>query len=154
MSDSIHRDVTPLILVRYPQARVEQCSLEGEAAADQERNQIPPPVIPDIRRLIHQLALLVDPILRDIRSQVSAGRHNRRGGRAYVGYLKDRAGLRVADAELQEIEGVVFRQHYQVRLDVAGGKAAGGAVVFGVPNFPSHLFEFSHRTQYYCRSEG
>jgi hypothetical protein len=58
-----------------------------------------------------------------------AGRHPRRLGRAGVRDVEDRAGLRVGDAEAQEVQRVGLRQRDEVRLCGAGGEAGGRARV-------------------------
>ena len=73
--------------------------------------------------LVGEHAVLVDAIARDVRAQIGARRHPHRLGRAHVGHLDERARPRVALAEEQEVVGLLPRQHREVGLHEAGGRA-------------------------------
>src|SRR5205823_13655616 len=70
-----------------------------------------------VRHLVGEDAVLVDAVLRDVRSEVGARRHADGLRRADVGHFQERARARVALAEEQEIVGGVPREHREVRLD-------------------------------------
>ena len=52
----------------------QQRALEGEAAPDQERDQVIAPVAANVARLGHALAMFPDLVGRQVRAQVGAGR--------------------------------------------------------------------------------
>ncbi len=68
----VHRDVAALLDVAHRDARLGQRPLEGEAAPDEERHQVVAPVRDDVRGLVHQLAVLPDPVARQVGAQVGA----------------------------------------------------------------------------------
>lgn len=71
--------------------------------------------------------MLVDPVLRDIGADVEIGAEGRDARIAGRRHADERAGLRVALAELAELAGVFARQDAQVALDVARGEPRGMA---------------------------
>lgn len=92
-------------------------------------------------RLVYQLTFFVDPVLGHIRPQVRLRGHDRRDGGARVRHLQDRAGLGVADAEFQEVEGVLLRQEHQVRLDVSRREPARGTSILAGPDSAPNLLQ-------------
>src|SRR5947207_1396241 len=112
-----HRDVLPLLDVPEADPRLEQRPLERERAAQEEGDEVAPPVGRRVRHLVGEDAVLVDAVLRDVRSEVGARRHADGLRRADVGHFQERARARVALAEEQEIVGGVPREHREVRLD-------------------------------------
>ena len=109
----------------HRQALGEQRALERERAADQERHEVVAPVLAQVGRLVDKLAVAPDAVAGQIGAQVGARRDLRRLGRAGVGDVEQRAGLRVGAAEEQEVERDGLRQRDEVRLGKAGGEAGG-----------------------------
>ena len=125
----VHRHVLVLVLVSDPESRLEQRRLKGEAAAEQEGDHVPAPVIGDILRLLDQASALVDAVAGKVGSQVGPRRGDDRLGGTGLGHLHYRTRTRVAHAELQEVEGVLLRQRHEVRLCVGPRHPARRAIV-------------------------
>src|SRR5918992_2530269 len=120
----IHGDVPALFDVRDPQARADQRRLEREATLDQEHHEVVPPAAQDVLRLLYQLAVLIDAVLRNVGPQVRARRRNHGLRSPGFGDLKDRAGFGIPYAELQEVERVLSRKYDKVGLHETGGQPA------------------------------
>jgi hypothetical protein len=120
-------------------ARIHQRPLEGERAAEQERDEVVAPEGLDVRDLVREHAVLVDPIARQVGAQVGARRDADRLGRAHVRHLDQRARAGVALAEEQEVVGVFLGQHGHVGLDEAGALARGDAAELAASDVRSDL---------------
>jgi hypothetical protein len=109
--------------VAHGQALGQQRPLEGEGAADEERDKALAPVFGGVDGLVDELAVAPHPVAGEVGAQVGAGRQRGGLGGAGIGDLEHRARLRVAHAEAQEVEGVGLRQSDEVRLGEARGEA-------------------------------
>ena len=126
----VHRHVRALLDVPHGKAGLDQRRLEGEAAADQERHEVVAPLGARCRSARR-------PARRAGRRGTSAasvrrsapGRHADRLGRPRLDHLEQRAGLRVALAEEQEVEGRPRAAGHQVGLHEARRQAGGGRPV-------------------------
>ena len=109
---------------------LQQGVLERERAAEQEGDEVVPPVAGDVGRLVDQFAVAEDAVGRHVGAEVGV-RGDDAGHRvAGFGHVEQRARLRVALAEEQKVEGQVARHDDEVGLDVAEGEAGrrGGRV--------------------------
>jgi hypothetical protein len=95
-----------------------QRGLEGEAAADDKGDQVIPPVLRDVRWLVHLHAVFVDGVLRHVSPDVTAG-EQRTARLAGVEHPQDGARLGVPLREQQHVEGLRLRNDHQVGLRVA-----------------------------------
>ena len=77
----------------------------------------------EVGRLVDQLAVAVDAVARHVGAQVGPGGDAPRLRVARLGHVEQRARLRVALAEQQEVERQVPRHDDEVGLDVARGQA-------------------------------
>ena len=103
----------PRVRRRFRSSRL----LEGEAAADHERDEVFAPEAAGVGDLTGKLPALVDAISRQVGAKVRA---RRTGGLrlADIEDLDERAGLRIPLAEEEEVEGGLARQDHEVRLHV------------------------------------
>src|SRR5712692_1673116 len=122
-----HRDIAPALDVTERDARVHERPLEGEGAAQQEGDEVIAPEGLDVRHLVGEDTVLVDPVARQVGPQVGARRRADRLGRAHIGHLDQRTRARVALAEEEEVVGVVPGQHGHVGLNEAGAEAGRDA---------------------------
>jgi len=134
-----HRDVLAVLHVPEADAGLEQRPLERERAAEQERDEVVAPVRRGVRHLVGQLAVRVDPVAREVGSEIGARGDADGLGRAHVGDLEERARPRVALAEEEEVVGHVLRQHREVRLDVVLTQPRRDARQLAVPDVPPDL---------------
>ena len=104
--------------------------LEGEAATEQEGDQVRPPEVPDFSASFGQLAPAVDPVGGHVRAQVGVRRRQARDGIAGSGDLEQGAGLGVAGAEGRELGCPIGGEDDQVGLLVVRAVARGGALPF------------------------
>src|SRR4029450_1612506 len=119
--------------------RRDQAVLEGKAATEQEADEVIAPEIPDLLPPLDELALAVDAVSADVRSQVRA---RRRAGRLRVarrGDLDQRAGLGIAGAERGELRGSLPGKDDQVCLLVGGAVSCGRAPPFASTGQGAHL---------------
>ena len=114
----VHSDVLAFSCVAELDASLQKRGLKREAATEQERDEVSAPVRCYVAHLGGQLAIAKDPIARQVGPQVSAGRGLRWFDAAGLHHFDDRAGLRVALAEEQEVEGQVSWQDDKVGLRV------------------------------------
>ena len=120
-------------------ARVHERPLEGEGAAEQEGHEVVAPEGLDVRHLVGEEAVLVDPVAREIRPEIGAGRRAHGLDRAHIRHLDERARARVALAEEQEVVGVVPGQDGHVGLNEAGAEAGRDAGEFAAADVGSDL---------------
>ncbi len=119
-----HRHVGALLEVPHRDACGNERTLEGEAAAGQEGDQVIPPVPGDVSWLGHQVPVLPDPVRGQVRAQVGAGRQARRRVAGH-GHVEQRARAGVAADEPLELAGGVLRQDDQVGLSEPRRAARG-----------------------------
>src|SRR6266851_2701089 len=119
-----HRHVGALLEVAHRDACGNERTLEGEAAAGQEGDQVIPPEPGYVSWLGHQVPVLPDPVRGQVRAQVGAGRQARRRA-AGRGHIEQRAGAGVAAGEPLELAGGVPRQDDQVGLSEPRRAARG-----------------------------
>ena len=73
--------------------------LEGITAPEEESDGIRLPAVNDAGRFLHELAVLVDPVAREIGAKIRLGGRKCGDGRAGISDIEERTRLRVADAE-------------------------------------------------------
>ena len=100
--------------------------LERERAADHEADEVVAPVRLDVVRLLDQLAVAPDAVARQVGADVEVGAERRHARVAGLGHAEQRARLRIALAEAQEVVGEVGGQDGEVALDIAGCAPAVG----------------------------
>ena len=83
----------------------------------------------EIRRFLDKLTAPIDTVARQVGAQVGAGRDEGRLGTTGLGHVEQRARLRVALAEQQEVERQLERHDDEVRLDVRPRRERPDAVV-------------------------
>jgi hypothetical protein len=88
-------------------ARIEQRALEGEAAADEEADEVGAPPPGHVRCLVDELPVDVDAVQRDVGPDVAGEQWP--GDFAGLEHVEHRAGLWVALGEQQEVPGEVAR---------------------------------------------
>jgi hypothetical protein len=77
-------------------------------------------------QLVHDLAVVPDPVARHVGADVEIGAQRRDERAAHVGHADDRARLRIELAEAVEGAGIFGRQDRQIALDEAWSHAGGG----------------------------
>ena len=107
--------------MRHRQTRADQGRLEREAAPEQKSHKFVLPAVLDVLRLLHQLAVLVDAVPRDVGAQVRARGRDHGLRVPSFGDLEDWARFGVSYAELQEVERVLARKDDEVGLHETGG---------------------------------
>jgi hypothetical protein len=117
--------------------------LEGQATAEQKRDEIVPPEVPDVAPLLDQFALAVDAVGRQVGAQVCPRRGASRLWITGWSDLHERAGRGIARAESREIRGRLLRQDDEVGLLVGGTvpsrRAAPGATARGCPQLTGEI---------------
>ena len=91
----------PVLEVAHRDAGLQQRGLEGEAAAEQERDQVLAPVLAHVGHLGDRLAVLVDDVRRQVGAQVAG--EDRCRDLTGLGDVEHRARLRVALREEQHV---------------------------------------------------
>src|SRR5262249_56748877 len=101
--------------------------LEGQAAAQQKRDQIAPPDVSDVAASVNQLTLAVDAVARHVGADVRAwgGVNGLRLTRRQD--LDDRARRGVARTEGRELSGRFHGENGQVRLLIRRTVPSGSA---------------------------
>ena len=137
----VHGDVYALFDLTHGHARLQQRRLKREAASDEEAHQLAARLVEesgDVGIFAGEHAVLVDAVFRDVARDVAARAELREGAAARVGDLQQRAGLRVALAEQQEVPGQLLGQHDEVALRVARAHASRREVDFALANQRAH----------------
>ena len=98
---------------------VQQCPVERPAATQQKANEFVTPVVGDVLDVSNAAALLPDLVHSQIRPDVGVLGHVLETWLAGVGDLQHGAGLRVALAEDEKIEGLILRDDDEVGLHIA-----------------------------------
>ena len=122
---AIHGDVDAQLDVAERNAGAEQGGLERERAADEKTDEVVAPQPADVGRFVGQLAVSPDAIARQVGSQVGHPRDVRGNRIPRLGHVEQRAGLRIAAAELMEVVRPFEREDDQVRLRETGGQPGG-----------------------------
>jgi hypothetical protein len=119
----------------------EQRLLEGEAAAEQEADEIVPP---DIDNIIPKFGLTASKNLVPgaIGAQITSGRQVGGFDPSSIHPFQDRAWFGVFLAKSLKIGGIAFRQDHQIQLGKTGTTARGG---FSPKALPDRLPELRGR---------
>ncbi len=134
-----HGDVAAAIHVTQRDAGIHERPLEGEGAAEEEGDEVVAPEGLNVRDLVGEHTVLVDPVARQVRAQIRPRGDADRLGRAHIRHLDERARPWIALAEEQEIVGVVPRQHGHVGLDEARPEAGGDPAQFAATHIGADL---------------
>ncbi len=135
----IHGDVFPFLNISYGQTGCQHGVFKRKTASQKEAHHAFIEKIGHIFDLVFELTIFKNSITGQIGPQVSAG-GNRGLGLAGFQHIQDRAGFGIAHAKQQKIKCVFERQHHQVGLQVAFGRAAGGSGPFLVPDQFAQIF--------------
>jgi hypothetical protein len=111
-----HGDVGAELHVAGRHAGLDEGVLEGEATAEEERDQIVPPHVADVGALLGQLASPVDAVAGHVGTEVGPGGRTQRLRITRDGDLDDGARLGVARAEGGELGGHVPGKDHRVDL--------------------------------------
>src|SRR5262249_25962751 len=125
-----HRNQGAEFDVAHPYPRLDQGMLEGQAATEQERDQIVAPQITDLPSLLGQLASTVDSIAGKIGSKIGTRGRAHRFRIARRRDLDQGAWLGVAGAESGEFGGCLLREDDQISLLAGWALSTRAAVPF------------------------
>ena len=134
-----HGDVPSGLNVGQGDAGAYQGVLEGEAAPQQEGDHVAGPEVGDALRLVHHLTPLVDLIPGQVAREIGTGGRDGRLDRARLHNLDEGTWLGVPLAEEEEVEGLLLRQHDEVRLHVSGSESRGRPDQGAFPEHASQL---------------
>jgi len=134
-----HRHQGAEFNVAHPDPRLDQGVLKGQAAAEQEGDEVVAPQVADLCSLFDQLASAVNAVAGQIGAQV--GPRGRAGWLRIAGRcdLDQRARLGVADAEGGELGRRLLWQDDEVCLLVGRALPSGAAMPFAVAGRRPHL---------------
>ena len=121
----VHRHVLPFLDLAHRHIRRQQVSLEGEAAPDQETDEVVLPKLRHVRIFADQLALFINAVFRQVGGDVRAVRDRVQEPRTHVADFKQRTRFRISLTEQQEIIRQRLRQDYKIRLRVPVAHARG-----------------------------
>ena len=116
----------------------DQRFLEGKRAADGEAHQVVAPDRADIAGFLDQVAVPPDPIAGHIGTDIQIRAQRRQVGTARLGHADDRARLRVAQTEAQEIIRQGTGQDGQIGLHMARGEVGGGRGQLATAGLQTH----------------
>ncbi len=119
---AIHCDVHALLDMAQRNAAFDQGILERKTAADQERDEIIAPIVADVRHFLLQHTALEYPVTGQVGPDIGTRRAARFELPCFQ-HFNQRAGLRIALAEQQQIECIVARHDHHVGLHESFGKA-------------------------------
>ena len=128
----VHRHIDALLDLPDGNVRLQQRSLKGKAAPDQEADKILPffKIAHNIGRFLCQHTVFVDAVARNIAGDIAARRKPGKAALPGISHLQQRAGLGVALAEQKEIPCQRLRQYNKVALRIAVAIAGCGAGQF------------------------
>ena len=117
----VHRHIDAFLDLAHRDVRVQQRRLKGEAAPDEEADQIGPflKIAHHIGGFFGQFAVSVDAVARDVLRNIAARGKLGEAALPGIGHFQQRAGLGVALAEQQEIPRQRLWQDHQIALGVA-----------------------------------
>ena len=121
---AIHGHVLALGDVLHRHVVIQQRGLEGKGAADDEADEIIAPYVAHVRNLAVQLAVAVHAVQRNVAADVPV-RQQLGGNLSGFQHAEQRARLRVALGEQQEVECLLLGQGDQVRLCITPRVARG-----------------------------